>query len=344
VSSANAWAERCRCPFAFLLVGCGSVGELLGVVTTDSGASDVGMAESGGGPEASLEAEAEAQTSAADAEGGDDAGDAALPCDPSKPFGPPLAVAGLQSSADEGGFRLLPDELSGFFWSSRAGGPGTANLYVTTRPNTTASFGNVKLLSNVNVAGTFQLDPSVTGNGLTLAFRSDREGGAGDDLYSATRTNVGANFSAVTLLASLNSSSNDVQPFLIPDGSEIYYASNRTGDYQIYRATGSAGTYGAPTPVTELNQSGVGDTNPVASADDLNVLFSSTRSGGSGMDDIWMATRPTRALPFGTPVNVAEVNSTGNDDPTWLSIDGCRLYMSRGGNGSTHVYLATRPQ
>jgi Tol biopolymer transport system component len=305
-------------------VGCGSVGELLGVVTTDSGGMDVGSLEAGG---------------PADSEGGNDAST----CDPAKPFGVPVLLAELESGAAEGGLRLLPDELTGFFWSTRPGGPGTANLYVTRRSDRTSPFGGITLLGNVN-SSVSQIDPGVVASGLTLVFRSNRAGGAGgDDLYSAARASVAADFSNVTSLSTLNSASNDVQPFLTPDGSEIYFASNRTGDYDIYRAALDNGMYGAPSAVAELNETGVDDADPVISADGLTMFFSSTRPGGVGAADIWMAARSAPASAFGPPVNVTELNSTSQDDPTWLSVDGCRLYMSVGDMPSTHLYLATRP-
>jgi hypothetical protein len=334
-----------------LLVGCGTVHELLGVIAADSGAADAdgSGADSGGGVDAEADGDSsfdgEAGTDS-DAEAGTDAQDAAAPCDPAKPFGAPAIIAELQSSGTEGGLRLLPDELTGFFWSTRTGGPGTANLYVTTRPDRASPFGGVALLNNVNATGTFQLDPTPLPNGLTLVFRSIRadSGAGGDDLYSAARANAGADFAQPTPIASLNSTSNDVQPFVTADGSEVYYASDRTGNYDIYRAAIQGGVYGAPAPVTELNQAGVDDADPVLSADRLTIFFASTRPGGQGASDIWTATRTSTAAAFGAPTNVAELNSTAQDDPTWLSADGCRLYMSIGPMPATHIYLATRPQ
>jgi Tol biopolymer transport system component len=264
-------------------------------------------------------------------------------CDPAKPFGPPAILTTLQSTTKEGDFRLLPNELTGFFWSARWDA-GAAALYVTIRTDTGSSFGNVTLLNNVNSTST-QYDPSVTGNGLTLAFRSDHAADAGrDDLYWASRATVGSDFSAVAPISNLNSPSNDVQPFMTPSGAEIYFSSDRTGDYDIYRATGSAGAYGAPTPVSEVNMTVAIDQNPVVSADDLTILFSSDRAGGLGGKDIWIATRSSASGPFGAPGVLAGVNTTANDYPGWLSVDGCRLYLHSDVSGATHIYLATRPQ
>jgi hypothetical protein len=265
-------------------------------------------------------------------------------CNPASPFGTPVLVAGLESTATEGGLRLTPDETTGFFWSTRAGGPGTTNLYVATRTDRTAAFANVTLLSSINMAGN-QYDPTVTADALTLAFGSDRASTDGTyDLFLATRATTADDFGGVTPLSSLNTSSNDQQPFLLPDGSEIYFSSDRSGDSDIYRAfTASGGGFGTPSAVTEINTAGIADEHPVVSADDLTIFFSSTRAGGLGNIDVWTATRANTASPFGALTDVQPVNTTSKDIPDWISPDGCRLYLhSDRDGGSPHEYVATR--
>jgi hypothetical protein len=265
-------------------------------------------------------------------------------CSPTSPFGAPVLVAGLQSNATEGGLRLTPDELTGFFWSTRPGGPGTTNLYVATRPDRTAPFANVTLLSSLDVAGN-QYDPTVTADALTLAFGSDRASTDGTyDLFLATRATTAADFGGVTALSSLNTSSNDQQPFLVPDGSEIYFSSDRSGDSDIYRARlVGGGGFGAPSALTEINTAGIADEHPVVSADDLTMFFSSTRAGGVGNIDVWTATRANVSTPFGGLTDVMPVNTASKDIPDWISPDGCRLYLhSDRDGGSPHEYVASR--
>jgi hypothetical protein len=263
-------------------------------------------------------------------------------CDPTMPFGAPALMTSLESASKDGNLRLMPDELTGFFWSTRDDG-GVADLYTTTRAAAASAFGNITLLNNVNSTAS-QYDPTVTADGLTLAFRSDRAGGSGgDDLYWASRAAIGTDFSGVGAITSLNSTANDVQPFLLAGGGEIYFSSNRSGDYDLYRAMGNGGSYSAPTPVQELNSATASDQNPVGSADDLTIVFSSDRPGGAGKQDIWIATRSSLATTFGAPSDLAGVNTAGNDSPAWLSVDGCRLYLQSDVSGSTHIYVSTRP-
>src|SRR3954471_6065872 len=51
------------------------------------------------------------------------------PCDLSKPFGAPVLVAGVNSTADEPEAAMSSDELTIYVASSRAGGPGKTDLY-----------------------------------------------------------------------------------------------------------------------------------------------------------------------------------------------------------------------
>ncbi|MDP9151184.1 MAG: hypothetical protein M3O36_14750, partial [Myxococcota bacterium] len=270
--------------------------------------------------------------------------DAGRACDPAKPFGPPVLIPGVQvSGAKDAAFRLLPNELTGYFWSARLGG-GT-DIYVTTRPDSNSPFGTPVLLTNVNMNGVWQMEPSVSSDGLNLAFRSPRNGGVGaSDIYWASRADLKSDFGNVTLLANVNSSANDVQPFVggAPNGTTLYFASDRTGDYDIYRAIGRTGRYASAQSVTELNIAGVKDDQPVASDDDRTMFFSSARAGGLGSNDIWMAARANNHVAFGTPTNVTQVNTAGLDRPDWISLDGCRLYLSSDITGNSRLYVATR--
>jgi hypothetical protein len=280
--------------------------------------------------------DASAPTGAADAFV--DAGGA---CDGTKPFGVPALLTSLVSSSREAGLHLLPDELSGFFWE----GPlGATELFSTSRADHASAFGDVTLLKNVN-AGVAQYDPSASGDGLSLVFRMNATGASnGDDLYWSSRTSLASDFSKGTPISDLDTSFSEVQPFLVPDGSSLYYASNAAGNYDIYRTQSAGnGSFAAPTPVAEINEAASVNQNPTVTADDLTMVFSSTRTGGQSGQDVWITTRPSRESSFAAPTNLAEVNSSSNDYPSWLSADGCRLYLYSDRSGTLHVYEATRP-
>ncbi|MBI4324138.1 MAG: PD40 domain-containing protein, partial [Chloroflexi bacterium] len=95
---------------------------------------------------------------------------------------------------------------------------------------------------------------------------------------------------------------------------------------------------------------------PHLSPDGLMLLFGSTRPGGKGNEDIWVATRASRAEPFGAPVNFddffagSQVNSAYGEVAPSLSGDGLALFVSEadsgwrpGGRGGPDIWVAARP-
>ncbi|MFC1795382.1 LamG-like jellyroll fold domain-containing protein [Planctomycetota bacterium] len=64
------------------------------------------------------------------------------------------------------------------------------------------------------------------------------------------------------------------------------------------------------------------------SRDGLELYFSSTRPGGYGYFDIWVATRETEGAPWGEPVNLGpNVNSPAGEVEPAISPDGLELYF-----------------
>ncbi len=87
------------------------------------------------------------------------------------------------------------------------------------------------------------------------------------------------------------------------------------------------------------------DDAPTITSDGLTMYWMSNRPGGTGGNDIWMATRPARGAAWVNAVNVARLNSPTIDSGGSVSADDLFLVMSsdRGGNGvSSDLYLSTR--
>jgi len=104
------------------------------------------------------------------------------------------------------------------------------------------------------------------------------------------------------------------------------------------------GPWSAPERVVELSSASAED-DPTLTADMLEVYFNSSRPGGSGMGDVWVATRATTAEPFGTPTLVAVLDSASSDTTPEVSGDGLTLHFSSarpGGTGQQDIYVTTR--
>jgi peptidoglycan-associated lipoprotein len=133
--------------------------------------------------------------------------------------------------------------------------------------------------------------PTLTSDGLTLVFSSNKSGGqGGKDLWKATRTTRTKSFGPAENLGRLiNTPGDEMFPMLFAD-TILYYASNGKvgfGGLDIYRVV--------------LGKNGLSDVEhlprPINSSDDdfaMNFkgntesgFFSSRRSGGRGGDDIY---------------------------------------------------------
>ena len=105
----------------------------------------------------------------------------------------------------------------------------------------------------------------------------------------------------------------DADPSLSPDGRTLYFSSNRPvnggakKDQDIWAVERTPAGWGEPRRLSEPVNSGVNETGPWAAADGT-LYFVSTRPGGLGAQDIWIA-HPRgagyEAENLGAPVNSA---------------------------------------
>lgn len=106
-------------------------------------------------------------------------------------FGPPSLVPGLNTSANDQQPTLSKNGLEIIFTSNRAGGFGGADLWVSTRATLYAPWSvPVNLGPLVNSSAT-DFRPSLSSDGTTLYFASERLGSSGPaDIYFCTRTKL----------------------------------------------------------------------------------------------------------------------------------------------------------
>lgn len=157
-------------------------------------------------------------------------------------FFAPVFVTGLNSAFVDHLPWMTGDELTLFFVSNR-GESGTADthdtdIWMATREHVTDGFGNIRRLSGIN-SDANEGGGTITEDGLTLYFASDRMGTLGnDDLWVATRPDVNSDFDEPENLSSLvNSADHDRDPSLSSDGQELFFSSERDGKNHIWRCT-----------------------------------------------------------------------------------------------------------
>lgn len=235
------------------------------------------------------------------------------------------------------------NELSLFFNAGAGrGGVGGRDLWVAGRASPHEPWANpVNLGSVVNSQG-HDDNPSLSPDGRSLYFSSNRGGHGGFDIFVSHREDPDDDLGwgpPVNLGPSLNSEHDELDAiaFAGPGGEGLYIASNRSGSADLYIVHNRAdGTYSAAIPVAELN-SEADDLNPTMSRDGRTIYFASNRTGSLGMFDLWVSTRSSPAHAWSPPQNLGPAinGKTTNDVGPDLSANGRTLYFAstfRAGN------------
>jgi WD40-like Beta Propeller Repeat len=155
---------------------------------------------------------------------------------PGASWSTPTPVAELNTTGDE--FPRAPAESGLVMPPSYRSTPNNQyQTFMTSRPDAGAPWTMTVRLDEVDTAN-IDTDAFLTEDGLSLYFSSDRAHPGDQDLFVAGRPNVQARFGSFTALGELNVTGfQDRDPWLSPDGSEIYLSSDRGGTLKIYRAT-----------------------------------------------------------------------------------------------------------
>jgi hypothetical protein len=264
-------------------------------------------------------------------------------CSASAAFGAPVAITELNTTMQDEGATLSPDELTIYFSSTRTGTLGDYDIFTATRSSATAMWGTATPLAGVNTAGRERY-PMISSDGLTIYVLTGMATGSPNyQLSFATRASTSSTFGALAEVSTLNTTSNDEVGTILPNA--IYIASDRNGaGYDLFRAPGSGSTFSTPLPVSgvNLNLAGMTESNAVVTPNELVLFFHSNRAPQVGGGDIWVASRTDVANGFDAPTNVQVLNTTALDVPTWVSADGCNLYITSIISGTYNLYVSSR--
>jgi hypothetical protein len=285
-----------------------------------------------------------------------DAGDSSVgpACDAKAPWGAPVPVTGdINTAADEGAPRLLPDELTlAFQRRTVIDGGDTITIFLAARPTRTNPFALLpaSILANVNAPppAEIQAQPFLSPDGLAIYFSGVRSFSS-FDIFVARRDTSTGSFGLPSPVANVNSDKQEYEPYLASDGA-LWLTSDRPDHTatRIYRAppapNGSGSSFGPSEVVAGLDANLV---YPVVS-DDLRTIYVESygpNPTSSTTSDIWVATRAEPGDTFSELHPVAELNTLANDYPGWISPDNCHLYLASdrpGGAGGFDLYVASR--
>jgi len=143
--------------------------------------------------------------------------------------------AGVNGATFDAGATFFENEDAGtpllFFGSTRAGGPGGEDIYVSAQL-ANGSFGPATLVSELSSPQSDRR-PTIRFDGLEIIFFSNRSGTLGGaDLWASTRETVFERWSApVNLGAVVNSTFNEGPSYLSADGRTLFVTSDRPGGF-----------------------------------------------------------------------------------------------------------------
>ena len=143
----------------------------------------------------------------------------------------------------------------------------------------------------------------------------------------------------------------DADPHVSPDGSKLFFISNRPASGDSARETcdlwvvdRSGDDWSAPRPVGPGVCTDATEWSPSVAANG-NLYFGATREGGKGRDDIWVSHFENGA--YGAPVNLGDsVNTKFGEVEPWISPDERYLIFSAGGRaegkGGLDLFVSVR--
>ena len=218
---------------------------------------------------------------------------------------------------------ISPDGQKMLIFMGGSTDPG--GLYQITKSG--ENWGKPGLLTpNINTPKYLESTASITPDGKTIYFASDRLGGLGGlDIYRTTLQANGAWSNPVNLGAPVNTKANEDAPFIHPDQKTLFFTSdghNSMGGRDIFVSKLLEKTWSNPENMGYPVNTTANDNYFTLIADGTRAYFSSDRKGGHGGQDIYYMDLPAESanIPL-TMIKGKILNAeTGKPMPTKLYV------------------------
>jgi len=213
------------------------------------------------------------------------------------------------------------------------------------------TFGTPTNLGPTVNSSAWEFQASISADGLSLFFISNRPGGVGGlDIWVTTRpTTTDPWGTPVNLGPTINTPVDEWGVSISSDGLSLYFDTRQSGasgaidDLWVATRATTDDDWGNPVNLGPTVNSSADDCYPSISADGLALYFTSNRPGGVGGYELWVTTRETIHDPWGTSVNLGPtVNSSANDGAPGISADGRTLFFTSlrlGGYGGRDIWV-----
>jgi len=194
----------------------------------------------------------------------------------------------LNTEDNEGAQSLYVDgRLMYYTACNRSDGKGRCDIYVSKRTKDGWSEG-INIGSPVNT-DSWEGQPSISPDGKTLYFVSNREGGNGqEDIWYSNQKVDGSWTKPICLKDNINSVGKEQSPFIHHDNKTLYFASNGKtgmGGFDLYKVSKQKnGTWGKPVNLGYPINTVFDEIGLIVNAKGNKALFSSDRLSGKGKD------------------------------------------------------------
>ncbi|MFN0246864.1 MAG: TolB family protein [Kofleriaceae bacterium] len=153
------------------------------------------------------------------------------------PFGAPTSLGAGVNTADHDQTPSISADGQVLYFTRTPAAGGASSIYRASAGPT--GFTNATAITELSASAASSVQPTLSADGLTIYFSSDRTGGAGSlDVWVATRPSLTAAFAQITNVTELNSDRFEFLDWISPDGCRVYFTSGRNGGgWDTWQAT-----------------------------------------------------------------------------------------------------------
>jgi len=253
-------------------------------------------------------------------------------------------LANFNSDENEGSATFTPDGLTMIFAATaKDDQTGSSDLYQADLVG--GKWTNIRNLTALNTEA-WESHPSLSADGKTLYFVSDRDGGIGEqDIYVSTR--VGDNWTTPQNLGpQINTKAHEASPYIAADGKTLYFSSKGhpgLGGFDVFVSKNTGGVWSTPENAGLPINSPYDDMFYSAQLGSQHAFVSSNRDSTLGGLDIF-SVEPNPFASEGVTVVHGYVRDAQTKAPLTASVDITNLRTNETvarfrSNDSTGEYL-----
>ncbi len=202
----------------------------------------------------------------------------------------------------------------------------------TQMPDALGPWGAAQLVDGADLSTTNEDDCTLNSTLTELYFKKSVAGDS-NDIFVLTRATAQDPWGPAVAVAAVNTTVAEESPRLSYDDKILYFG--RNGDIYMTTRADVGSPWGVPVAVTSVNDPTKYE-KWLAVCD--NNVFMVSRATAAGDQDLFQGT-----LGSGLGTAVAELNTTSNEQSTFLSKDCLTVYFASNRGATTDIYTSTRP-